>query len=72
MSNPDPLSPWNAEPAPVLRLRDYLTRRSDGFCADCLKAGARCPDHREDPTTEPDPGEPAWEWRREYIHEMES
>ena len=45
MSNPDPLTPWNAEPPPVLRLRDYLSRRSDGFCADCLKAGARCPDH---------------------------
>ena len=45
MSWPDPLTPWAAEPAPVLRLRDYLTRRSDGFCADCLKARARCPDH---------------------------
>jgi len=44
MSNPDPLSPWNAEPAPVLRLRDYLTR-ADRFCADCLKAGGGCPDH---------------------------
>jgi hypothetical protein len=58
VSNPDPLSPWNAEPAPVLRLRDYLTR-ADRFCADCLKAGARCPDHQQD--SAPEPGHPLTE-----------
>ena len=42
VSNPDPLTPWAAGPAP---------------------AG---PDH----LASPDPGEPAWEWRREYLHEM--
>jgi len=46
MSNPDPLTPWNAEPAPELPLLDFLSRRSEiGFCADCFKDGARCPDH---------------------------
>jgi hypothetical protein len=41
VSNPDPLDPWAAGPAP---------------------AGP--------PLGIPDPGEPAWEWRREYLHEM--
>jgi hypothetical protein len=44
----DMMTPWAAEPAPVLRLRDYLSRRSDGFCADCLQAGGTCPDHQQD------------------------
>ena len=42
MSNPDPLTPWAAEPAPA------------------------APDH----LAIPDPGEAAWEWRTEYLHEM--
>ena len=49
MSNPDPLTPWNAEPAPVLPLLDFLSRRSEiGFCADCFRDGRPCPDHRQD------------------------
>lgn len=54
MSNPDPLSPWNAEPAPVLPLLDFLSRRSEiGFCADCFKDGRICPDHQQDPADMP-------------------
>lgn len=41
MSNPDPLTPWAAGPAPA---PPHLTSRDDG--------------------------EPAWEWRTEYLHEM--
>ena len=41
MSNPDPLAPWAAGPAPATA-----------------------------PLGIPDPGEPAWEWRHEYLHEI--
>jgi len=58
VSNPDPLTPWNAEPAPQLPLLDFLSRRSEiGFCADCLNDGRACPDHQQD-TTAPWPRHP--------------
>jgi hypothetical protein len=59
------MTPW--APAPGLTLGDCLRRGEDGHCADCLP-GYTCPDHREDLTA--DPGVPAWERRREYLHEM--
>ena len=53
---------------PGLTLGDCLHR--SGHCAHRINDGKPGPDHRHDPDA--DPGEPAWEWRREYIHEMES
>ena len=64
------LMPGGPGMPPGLTLGDCLHRGEDGHCADCLTLGRPCPDHRHDPDA--DPGEPAWEWRREYLHETES
>ena len=38
--------------APDLPLLDRAGPATEpGYCADCLKHGARCPDHRHDPET---------------------
>lgn len=52
MSNPDPLTPWAGRRAPGLPLGigHYLHR--EGFCADCIRDGKQCPDHRQDPEME--------------------
>jgi hypothetical protein len=45
-------------------------------CAACQQSpGKLCPGHgaAAEPASEltaPGPDEPAWEWRREYLHEM--
>ena len=62
------------EGAALVLLRRYPGTRPDGLeetianlqwivRAIRRRAAAVTPD-------QPDPGEPAWEWRREYLHEM--
>jgi hypothetical protein len=61
--------PAGTPPAPPLRLRFP-------HCAACQRSpGKLCPGHgaAAEPASEltsPGPGEPAWEWRREYLNEM--
>jgi hypothetical protein len=62
------------EVAALVLLRRYPGTRPDGLEATIAnlqwivrairrRAAAATPD-------QPDPAEPAWEWRREYLHEM--